>query len=464
MRTPDVIMAVGCALMLTFPALAVGQGFSVNEHGTCSMARGGTGVASPCLDGSTLNFNPSGIAGLDGGIAGAGVTTIAAQGSFTDDLLGTETELQNKPIPVPHAYVAYGINEKLSAGFAFFVPYGLGTVWPNTFEGRFNGYDNDLQSMYFQPTLAYKLHDRIKIGAGFDYVVASLKLTQRVDLSMVPAPPPAPEGTTLGNLGVPFHTDVANAELTASGATGIGGNFGITIEPADGFSIGARYLMRVKLDYEGEADFEAVSTGILLPEGNPFGLQAGSPLDLLTAGQFAPDSSLGDQGVSTSITMPDQATVGVALDLSSAMMLLVDWQWMNWSVFDTLPLTFENQDEARVVHEEYEDTHALRVGLDWNDGGRLSVRGGYIYHNGAAPPQTVTPLLPEGARNEFTGGIGLKITDNISADLAYQYLKQNDRRGRVREPDLGAAPTVDLNSGLYTFYAHLFGLTMSVRF
>jgi long-chain fatty acid transport protein len=468
MKRPIVILAAGCALMLAIPIAAAAQGFSVNEHGTCSMARGGTGVASPCGDGSTINFNPSGIAGITGGLVGVGVTAIQAKGSFTDDLTLSKDELQNGIIPVPHAYFAYGINDKLAAGFGFFVPYGLGTIWENTFEGRFNGYDNDLRSMYFQPTLAYQPHEKIKIGAGFDFVVASLKLTQRVDLSAVPAPAPAPPGLTLGQFGVPFHTDFANATLTAHGATGMGGNFGITVEPVDGFSIGARYLMRVKLDYEGDAEFEAVSTGLVLPAGNPFGVPAGTPVDLLVAGEFQPGSQLGNQGVETSITMPDQATVGVAVDVSQSLMLLVDWQWMNWSVFDELPLTFENQAEGRVVHENYEDTHGIRVGLDWNNGDRLSVRGGYIYHNGAAPPQTVTPLLPEGDRNEFTGGFGLKLTDNLTADFAYQFLKQNDRRGRVREPEGTAALTPAdadaINSGLYTFSGHLFGVTLSVRF
>jgi long-chain fatty acid transport protein len=137
---------------------------------------------------------------------------------------------------------------------------------------------------------------------------------------------------------------------------------------------------------------------------------------------------------------------------------------MNWAVFDTLPITFENQTESRVVHEEYEPTHGIRVGFDWSNGERLNVRGGYLYHTAAAPPQTVTPLLPEGSRNEFTGGFGLKIINNLTLDLAYQYIAQNDRRGRVREPDLGVAPTEALNSGLYTFYAHLFGATVSVHF
>jgi long-chain fatty acid transport protein len=464
MKRPIVITAAGLALMLAIPIAASAQGFSVNEHGSCSMARGGTGVASACSDGSTINFNPSGIAGITGGIIGAGVTAIQAQGSFTDDLSGNTDELQNGVIPVPHLYMAYGINDKLAAGFGFFVPYGLGSKWENTFEGRFNGYDNDLRSMYFQPTLAFKLHDKIKIGAGLDYVVASVKLTQRVDLSMVSAPAPAPAGLTLGNFGVPFHTDVANVALEATGATGIGGNFGITIEPVDGFSIGARYMTRVKLDYEGEAVFESVATGLTLPAENPFGVPEGTPMDALVLPEFQDGGQMATQAVETSITMPDQATVGIAIDVSPALEFLVDYHWMHWSVFDTLPIDFANQTERRIVVEDYEDTHGIRLGLDWDNGGMLAVRGGYIYHKGAAPPQTVTPLLPEGARNEFTGGFGLRLTDMLSADFAYQYIKQNDRRGRVREPEGNTPATVALNSGLYTFNAHLFGATLSVHF
>lgn len=470
MKRTIVSMAAGCALMLAIPLAATAQGFSVNEHGACAMARGGTGVASACGDGSAINFNPSGIAGTTGGLVGIGVTGILAQGWFTDDLTGSKAGIQNDIIPVPHAYVAYGINEKLTAGFGFFVPYGLGTIWEDTFEGRFNGYDNDLRSMYFQPTLAYQLHPRVKIGAGLDYVMASVKLTQRADLSEFEATP----GITFGQLGIPFHTDFANVGLEATGATGIGGNFGITIDPVDGFSIGARYLTRVKLDYDGEVTFDPVATGLILPPQNPIALlnplldaNLPLPVDVLLeqADLFSDGAALGDQMATTSITMPDQLTVGVAVDVSPSLMLLVDYQWMNWSVFDTLRLDFENAATPdRAIVEGYEDTHGIRVGFDWNGGGPLSVRGGYLYHKGAAPPETVTPLLPEGDRNEFTGGLGFRLTDNLTADLAYQYLKQNNRRGRVREPESGHPPTVDLNTGLYKFNAHLLAATLSVRF
>ncbi len=113
MKRPIVIMAASCALILAVPLTAVAQGFSVNEHSACSMARGGTGVASPCADGSTINFNPSGIAGIKGMLIGVGITGIQAKGSFTDDMTRGKDELQNGTIPVPHAFFGYGLSNCL---------------------------------------------------------------------------------------------------------------------------------------------------------------------------------------------------------------------------------------------------------------------------------------------------------------------------------------------------------------
>jgi len=86
----------------------------------------------------------------------------------------------------------------------------------------------------------------------------------------------------------------------------------------------------------------------------------------------------------------------------------------------------------------------------------VQLRGGYLYHTAASPPQFVTPLLPEGARNEFTIGAGIELTPKLHADLGYQYIRQNDRRGIVLS---GAS-----NAGLYQFSAHLFGIGAAYTF
>jgi long-chain fatty acid transport protein len=461
------LLPAALLLATAVPGGAIAQGFSVNEHGSCVMGRAGTGVALPCNDGSSVLFNPSGIAGMTGWTLSGGITLIKAMGSFTDDLLQQQTDLEDKIMPVPHAYLTYGINQQWAAGFGFSVPYGLGTEWPVTFDGRFLGYDNDLRSMYFQPTVAWQPHPRIKLGAGFDFVVGSLKLTQRADLSEFDTG----AGLTFGQIGIPYHTDFANARLKASGATGFGGNFGVTWSATDWLSLGARYLTRVKLDYEGTAVFDSVHTNIVLPPGNPLSVLAGTPelpapidLILLAADLYSPGQPLSEQTVNTSITMPDQATIGFALKASPKVTLLFDLQWINWSVFDTLVVKFENMTDDMVLVEKYKDTYALRFGLDVAATQNLAVRGGYLYHNGASPPETVTPLLPEGNRNEFTVGLGYSFGSMFSVDLAYQYLKQNDRRGRTRDALPGRAPTVELNNGLYTFNGHLFGGTLVVHF
>jgi long-chain fatty acid transport protein len=452
-------------LLAAAPGALVAQGFMVNEHGTCVMGRAGTGVTAPCPDGSAIFYNPAGVAGATGVTMSAGVTAIKALGSFTADYTGEQTDLQNSWVPIPHFYATYGVTPQLTAGFGFFVPYGLGTKWPETFEGRFNGYDNDLRSMYFQPTVGYKLNDMLSVGVGFDFVLGAVELNQRADFSEQLAPPPAPAGTRMENLGIPFHTEFADAGLKATGATGMGGNFGVLFSPGEGVTWGVRYLTRVKLDYEGDVIFNPVPTGIVLPAGNPFGAPAGTSLDDLIASLnlFGDGQLLADQTAQTSLTMPDQLTIGVSVAPSAMLRFLAEWQWVNWSVFDTLVVNFSDAPDRSVV-ENYQDTNGFRMGFEWMSTEKVTLRGGYLYHQGAAPPESVTPLLPEGDRSEYTAGLGVHLTDRLTLDLAYQYLKQNDRRGRVREPAAGEAPSVALNSGLYAFNGHLIGTTLTVRF
>lgn len=447
-------------VLFAFAAAAMGiardaraQGFQVNEHGTCVMGRAGTGVAKACDDGSAMFFNPAGLIGSPGWTISGGVTGIKAFGGFTDDLTETETPLQNGWIPVPHAYVRYG-QERWAAGVGMFVPYGLGTQWPETFAGAFSGYDNNLQNIFIQPTFAYQLHPMVTIGAGADLVLGHVKLTQRVDLSENVVPNPLlPPGTTFGQLGVPALTQFADGKLTGS-ATGFGGHVGVLFQPHERVRIGARYMMRVKMDYDGDVVFTPAPTGITLPASNPYGVPAGTPLDSVVAGAFVSGPLVG-QGGGASITLPDQISAGIAFDVTPAVTVLVDYSFVHWALFDTLQINFDDPSLSSTQVEGYKNTHGVRVGLDWAATGKLDVRGGFIYHTAAAPPETVTPLLPEGERNEFTFGLGYAFSDRFRADGAYQYLGQQKRRGRT-----GELP----NNGLYQFDAHLIGLTLTARF
>src|SRR5690606_33700655 len=141
---------------------------------------------------------------------------IAPFGEFTDNQSGRASELQNDPSFVPHVYATYGFNERFAAGLGVYVPYGLGTQWPLDFDGRFLGFDNSLQSIYVQPTVAYRITEQLSVGAGFTYVIAGVELNRRLDLSQVPVDEERLPGITFNNLGIPERTDFAEAKIKSS--------------------------------------------------------------------------------------------------------------------------------------------------------------------------------------------------------------------------------------------------------
>ena len=457
-------------IVAAWPAVLGAQGFGIFEQNTCTMGRGGTAAGAPCADGSAIFFNPAGLAGLKGGHASAGVTLIKVMGGFTDDLFQKTTNLNDPLIPVPQAYVSYGVTPELGVGIGLFAPYGVQTKWPLSFDGRFAGYDNIIKTFYVQPTVAYQVTPWLSLGGGLDIVHGSVELHQRLDLSQTPIVVSGTVLGTFGQFGVPPGTDFADANLTAS-KTSVGGHFGALAKVNDRLSIGVHYLTKVTLDYAGTATFTQVNTNIVTPATvavGPLVIPAGTLVDTLlnkTLGVFtAPTGLLAGQTATASIANPDMFVAGVAYKAATNVTLLADYQWTHWSTFSVLNLTFSpNTLLNQALYESYKSTSGFRFGAEWAQSASVTLRGGYLHHGAAAPAQTVTPLLPDGERNEFTAGATLKLASSVSGQLAYQYIRQNDRRGRTRETP-NFAPTTALNNGLYTFSAHLFGVSLAFTF
>lgn len=463
MRRFPVWLAVGVlAGALAAPRTILAQGYGVYEHGTCAMARAGTAVASPCDDGSTIFFNPAGLALATNKLISAGGTLIAPSGQFENEITGQQTDMNKRVYPVPHLYYQHPISDRFVAGFGFFVPYGLETDWPETFEGRFLGYKSLVQGFYLQPTLAAKITDHIMVGAGVDFTYLKVGLHQHLDLSTVALPPPAPPGATFANLGIQPETDFANADLEGN-AWNIGFNLGIIWQPTDKLSLGFRFLSRQKVEIDdATVTFTQIATNDTLAMGNPFGVPPGTTIDQVLAPRFLPDSTLSTQNGVTTLTLPEQLVFGAAYQLTPRLKLLVDYQRVNWKVFDRLVLDFEHAGQ-RIIVEDYHASDGFRLGGEFAWRPNTTLRAGFLTHTEAAPDQTVTPNLPEGARSEITLGFGTRLSSSLRVDVAYQYIDQADRRGRSGDGGQ-VAPTTAVNNGLYTFHAHLFGATFALAF
>jgi long-chain fatty acid transport protein len=468
------------------PDTARGQGFGVYEQGTCVMARAGATVAEGCGDGSSIYFNPANLAGTAGTTVSLGATLIDAGGGFTYDYTsrppytGFEVDLENDPIPVPHLYATYGVNEKLAVGLGTYVPYGLETVWPvrledgTFFDGAFEGYENSVQTIYVQPTAAYQVTDRLTIGGGPVVAISNVELNQVLDLSTVEAGQQNGQAITLGDLGVPHHTAFGTSTLEGTGAIGFGGNLGIAYQVTDRLRLGLRGTLPITVTYDGEASFELVNEDglkdlVFVPpsplsdtDGDGVPDQPVRAFDLV-ADRFEGDGPLVTQDIETELTFPAQVVAGLSVQVTERFTALADYQYTRWSSFDTIPLDFEKDALDQSREENYNDTHALRVGGSYDVTERLMAQVGYLFNTPAAPDEVVTPLLPEARRNQFTVGLGWQPVDLFEVHASYQLLLQNDRRGRVRGALPGESPTAELNNGLYEFGANLFGMTLTLH-
>lgn len=461
MRRFSVRVAVGLVAAATaaaVPHTLHAQGYGVYEQGACAMGRGMAVVASPCADGSSIYFNPAGLA-FTPTTASAGGTLIGPRGNFTDRFTGQASDLSKKFYPVPAAYLNYRVRPNVAAGIGVMAPYGLTTDWtPDSAQGRFLGYHSRIAAVYVQPTVAAKfLNDRIAVGAGFDLSFVSVSLKQRLDLAAQQTPTP---GVSFANLGVPYGTDFADVNLHGS-STGVGYHVGAMVKVTDQISLGGRYLSRQLVKFnDGTVQIRQINTGLVLPASLP-GLPAGTPLDAVLAPQFA-GGALTDQSASTYLRIPDQLVVGVAFKPFEQLTLEGDYQYTYWGIFDQLPINFEKLGTHTLVLAN-QGARTFRVGGEYALNPTSAVRLGYVNNQAASPAQSVIPNLPEGPRGSFSAGFGTNLGQKLHVDLAYMYIQQADRQGRSGDGGL-AVPTTAQNNGLYKFHAHLFGASLAYAF
>ncbi len=446
--------------------MASAQGFGVYEQGACMMGRAGAGVADPCPDGSGIFFNPAALS-FDAKVMTFGGALIGPSGKFTDtsstSMKGTVSTLNDKWYPVPNLYLSLPFAKKFVVGVGAFAPYGLTTDWPVTSQGRYLGYKSVVEGLYIQPTFAVKLNDKVSIGIGVDVTHLNVELNQRADLSTQMLP----NGATFAQLGVAAGTDFADVKLTGN-TWNYGYHLGAQFKVNDRFSIGVRYLGGQKVDIN-DGMIDTTQIPAVKADGTPYttpiplpGIPAGTPMDQLVAPQFASGGKLSDQSAKTSIPLPAQFVAGVAIKASQKVKLFFDYQYTNWSAFDTLAIDGQYLDN--VIPENFRNVSGLRMGTEIGLGTKSEFRAGFNVHGPASPDQTVTPNLPEGSRQELNLGFGSKLSKALRLDFSYMYLHQPDRAGRTNSGVNPAAPTTADNNGMYSFMGHLFGLSMSVRF
>jgi long-chain fatty acid transport protein len=423
--------AAAAALVLAFfqssPLSA--SGFSIYEQGGRSMGFSGAYTAL-ADDPSAIFYNAAGIAFLRGKQIYLGGTLVAPSSDFTgaDPFPGAaDRQRQNVGlIPVPTFYYTQKLHDRLVVGFGVHSPYGLKTEWdhPDTYSGRFISLMADLKSISLNPTIAYKLADRLSIGGGLDFRLSKVKLARRV-----PSINPFTQKVI----------DVAEVQLESNWNHGLGFNVGLLAKPTENLSLGLAYRHKVKVDYEGTAAFTLIATG-------------NAQVDAAAAAALP----AGRPALTTSITFPATLNGGAAYHWEK-WTASADVVWFQWSTFDQLRLEFAPGSgvASQTIPENYSSIWQFRVGLERRLSDTWAIRGGYHFDNTPVPPASVSPLLPDQDRNGFAlGGSWTGGRLRLDAGAWYLHLSPRSSEGLNR----------DHYNGTYDNSAFTFGLSLGYSF
>jgi len=405
-------------------------------------------------DGSALYYNPAGIAFQDGLRMEMDTLLVHGNFNFTPSTVpngtivphgGYQGFISPQILVVPNMYMTMRLNSKWTMGFGAFAPFGLGGNWTNFKDGdpkdtkfvaRFHTTRPKMESIWMQPTAAYRVNDRLAIAMGVALVHTHVLLEQSI-LN------PLAEGETFGEALAPkifpgADTVVAGhiiGRLLPEGRSRIAGTSnspGFTAgymfkHPGTKTSFGLSWRSAVTNHLKGKASFAF---------GNDFALRS-----------FLDDNLLGKafptQDIKGSFTTPANYGVGISNSAFWNTTFSFDFRLQDYTRFSSVPLNFSqteatNKDvrtpaERRLVFD-FRDSYQLCFGAEKVLGPNMTVRAGYWFDRSPVVDKSVGPLFPDANRHGFTIG-ATKTVGKKEFTLFYEALQFADRRiARVVTP------------------------------
>lgn len=463
--------AAFCGYILMITTCAWGSAFSIQEIGTRATGMGGAFVAV-ASDGSALFYNPAGIAFQDGFRMQMDTLLVHGNFKFTPSVTpngtvvpegGYQGFISPQILVVPNMYMTMRLNPKWTVGFGSFAPFGLGGNWTNfedsepantKFVARFHTTRPKMESIWMQPTVAYRVNDRLAIAFGGALVHTHVLLEQSI-LN------PLEEGRFFGEQLAPRIFPDADpvvagriiARLLPEGrsrfaatSNNIGGAFGILYRhPQWKTRFGATYRTAVTQHFRGKASFAFTTEYALKPLAGP----------AVFANLFP------EQPATATFPTPGTYAVGAATEAFGRNLFALDVQMQDYRRLRYVVLNFSQHGpdtatpaEARIDYS-FHNAWAVRVGWE-RPVKNMTVRAGGAFDGTPVPEGAVSPLWPDSSRINFNGGVSKEVGGK-EISIFYQFTKFLPRTTNV------AANADVFTNGKWNSTAQLVGISFRFR-
>jgi long-chain fatty acid transport protein len=401
------IALILASLHLTAPNVW-SAGFQIFEVGVKGQGLAHAGMASRSDGPETVYFNPAGMVHLSGHQFSGGLTKHFVEAEFNGrasyslaagPLAGLSFENSRKgadggapSLPAGGFYAVYSHSDDLKFGLGINTPFGLSSQYGNKWAGRYLAIDSELMTININPSVAFRLGEKLAIAAGFNAVYADAELTQAIDLGLLLAPIGETPGALLND---------GSAKITGTD-WGFGGNLGLIFEPVDGTRLGVAYRSPQKLNIDGRVSFDT--------------------------GRFSPAlfGALLARGRATSpIKLPQWTSLSLHQRLTPEWAAMFDATWTDWSVIKELRIKFPGNPPRpdTVLPTNWKDSWRFALGLVHTPQPAWTLRTGIAYEKTPVPdPRNYTPRVPAGDGVSLAFGGSYKWSRNWTLDAAYTHI------------------------------------------
>jgi len=389
-----VYLLVGLVL---FPSAGHGGGIALYEVGPSQTGLASAGWASRAADASTLFTNPAGMTRLRKSELLTGIQPLYTNLDFSPDSRTTTTgpsgDTQNW-LPTGNLYYVHSISPDLKAGIGVLGYFGLSQDYGESWVGRYYVKSNALQGLTVQPSVAYKVTDKLSLGAGLNAMYGSLE-----------------QETAINNVGEARP----DGELKIKDDTwGFGANLGLLYELDKKTRFGINYLSEVKLEFSDTPRFTGVG---------PVLLAALRARGLTTA------------DIDLSVWVPQMAMLSVYHQLTNQWGIMGDVGWQDWSRFGKVDVSVNSNNPTSLTTDlNFKDTWHFALGAQYQVSQPWLLFFGASYDTSPVKAGDRSVALPMGETYRFGTGTQYKLKEHLLLNFAYEMtwlgtLKVNQTRG-----------------------------------
>ncbi len=377
-------LMVGLVVLAPLRAGAT-NGMNLIGYGAVSCGMGGADLA--LVDNATaMNINPAGLSGCCQPEISAGLSLMQSRNHHADshgnDLLARE---QQFPLPLL-AWASPLPDSAFIVGCGIFAQGGMGLEYHHfrtPFADRaplpreHDSLSSNLSYMKITPTLAWRRSDdRLRLGISLNLGYAE------ADMRLFPA---------------------TSLYLPASAACTELGFFGVKMKDARAYSA----ALRLGFQYRW-GDFTLAGAYLSATDQHFRGGRAQVNYNAIGAGRRGYEAEL------DGFNWPQQIGLGCSYQVSPALRLALDVDWINWSqAIDRIRFSLHRNQADEVPQRirmnypmHWNDQWVIALGLEYRLSSRWRLRGGYNYGKSPVPSRYLLPYFPAIAEQHLTAGLG----------------------------------------------------------